>query len=213
MIDNKVEEKDLIGAIKDYPLNIAQDMVDEQVKQGNKADIAVFCKDPRLSMRGRGFDWDKSKKGLEYWTEIIDNNNFEALYKCPAQPIEEFPLSINKPAFCIPDNSSNMKINTPKIQVPNDGIDYTILYLGNEYKMSDIFAQSKKIKELESDVERLSKPQNIDAIIAPYIKINDGLKQDLDNTNYWKDFHQKENERIKKYLSAVEIIMESYKKQ
>jgi len=45
-------------------------------------------------------------------------------------------------------------IRTPTIQVPNDGIDYIILYLGNEYKMSDILAQSKKIKELESDVNR-----------------------------------------------------------
>ena len=36
MKEKKVEQSDLIGEIKDFPIEIVQAMVDEQVRQGNK---------------------------------------------------------------------------------------------------------------------------------------------------------------------------------
>ena len=37
-----VEQSDLIGAIKDFPIEVVQQMVNEQVRQGNKANVSVF---------------------------------------------------------------------------------------------------------------------------------------------------------------------------
>ena len=37
-----VKQEDLKGDIKDFPIEIVQKMVDEQVKQGNEADVTVF---------------------------------------------------------------------------------------------------------------------------------------------------------------------------
>ena len=39
-----VEQSDLIGAIKDFPIEVVQEMVNEQVRQGNNADVSVFQK-------------------------------------------------------------------------------------------------------------------------------------------------------------------------
>lgn len=38
----KVKESDLKGDIKDFPIEVVQAMVNEQVRQGNKADVAKF---------------------------------------------------------------------------------------------------------------------------------------------------------------------------
>ena len=59
MIGNKVEQSDLVGDIKDFPIEVVQAMVNEQVRQGNKADASTFiCVAARCIGRG-GFDWSE----------------------------------------------------------------------------------------------------------------------------------------------------------
>ena len=41
MIGNKVEQSDLVGALKGFPIEVVQEIVNEQVRQGNKADVAI----------------------------------------------------------------------------------------------------------------------------------------------------------------------------
>jgi hypothetical protein len=76
------------GDLIDVPIEVIAKMLERQVEQGNKEDVSVF----ENSING-GFDWDKSKEGKQFWTEVLmyDNFNhfFEKYPKQEEQPQEE----------------------------------------------------------------------------------------------------------------------------
>ena len=73
-----VEQSDLVGEIKDFPIEVVQEMVNEQVKQGNYADASAFAK-KATSVRSC-FDWGKSKFGFNFWNEVIGRHNFALFF-------------------------------------------------------------------------------------------------------------------------------------
>lgn len=76
----KITEKDLIGGIKDFPIEVVQKMVDEQVRQGNPADVSVFQGQSGADRSGGGFDWKQSKEGLDFWGRVIIGKNFDLFF-------------------------------------------------------------------------------------------------------------------------------------
>lgn len=88
-IDNgvyQVTEKDLIGDIKDFPIEVVQRMVNYQVKQGNKPDVKVFQNRRETNSGHGGFRWDKTEEGLGFWDAVICENNFNLFFqKYPKQ--------------------------------------------------------------------------------------------------------------------------------
>lgn len=75
----KVEKSDLVGDIENFPIEVVEQMVEEQVKQGNKPDVEVF---QRCAIAGAdlgGFDWFKTNDPL-FWTMVIDGRNFELFF-------------------------------------------------------------------------------------------------------------------------------------
>lgn len=58
------------GAISYLPVRVVAEMVDEQVRQGNKADYSVFEKDFWADQSQGGFNWDESENGHSYWKNI-----------------------------------------------------------------------------------------------------------------------------------------------
>lgn len=77
----KVTKSDLIGLIKDYPIEIVERMLEEQVRQGNRENIKVFQK-ALSSGRGKGgFNWFATREGVSFWKEIIEKNNFNEFFK------------------------------------------------------------------------------------------------------------------------------------
>jgi hypothetical protein len=52
--------------------DIREEMLANQVKQGNPKDIAPFMKSVRSIKLIRGFDWDKTTQGFDYWEKIIE---------------------------------------------------------------------------------------------------------------------------------------------
>ena len=42
MKGQKVEQSDFVGCLKGFPIEVVQEIVNEQVRQGNKADVGVF---------------------------------------------------------------------------------------------------------------------------------------------------------------------------
>ena len=76
-----VEQSDLIGAIKDFPIEVVQEMVNEQVRQGNKADVEVFQKRVYATRVCGGFDWDRSLVGLKFWMNVLLNERFDTFFK------------------------------------------------------------------------------------------------------------------------------------
>lgn len=78
MKGNVVEKSDLIGQIEGYPIEVVQAMVDEQIRQGNKADVVVFQWDKKNLKDG--FDWAYSPHGFKYWQSIIENEDLRLFY-------------------------------------------------------------------------------------------------------------------------------------
>lgn len=66
-----VKKSDLIGEIKNFTVELVQEMVDEQVRQGNNADVEVFQKQRNADKSEYGFYWDESIKGEDYWIDVM----------------------------------------------------------------------------------------------------------------------------------------------
>ena len=77
----KVEQSDLVGDIKGFPIEVVEKMVEEQVKQGNCPNVKVFQDDLGACAGDDGFTWSKTNDGEEFWIEIIDGGNFDLFFK------------------------------------------------------------------------------------------------------------------------------------
>ena len=76
MVEYKVTKNDLIGDIEGFPIEVVQKMVEEQVKQGDDADVTAF----QESHYG-GFFWLKTKDGADFWNEVICWKNFKLFFE------------------------------------------------------------------------------------------------------------------------------------
>lgn len=82
----KVKHEDLKGDIKDFPIEVVQKMVDEQVRQGNKADAKVFQKANWTGFDIGGFSWANSIDGFGFWINVINSGKFDLFFsKYPKQ--------------------------------------------------------------------------------------------------------------------------------
>jgi hypothetical protein len=75
-----VKKSDLIGEIANFPIEVVQKMIEEQVKQGNEADVTVFQDDNFADTYGGGFSWLDAKDGDDFWFEIISKENFNLFF-------------------------------------------------------------------------------------------------------------------------------------
>lgn len=75
-----VKKSDLIGEIANFPIEVVQKMIEEQVEQGNKADVTVFQEDNFADTYGGGFSWCDAKDGDDFWCEIISKENFNLFF-------------------------------------------------------------------------------------------------------------------------------------
>ena len=90
MNEIKITEKDLIGEIKDLPIEVVQKMVEEQVRQGNKADVGVFQKCTDSDKKHGGFEWEDTEDGFEFWAMFVLYKEFDEFFeKYPKQETSE----------------------------------------------------------------------------------------------------------------------------
>lgn len=161
-MEYKVTEKDLIGDIKDFPIEVVQKMVDYQVEQGNEAYVTVFQTD-RLEYRGHGgFNWDKTKEGLDFWHKVIEHKDFNLFFHKYPKPNKikiEKDMETNKLIL----NSITLPADTEVKVSVEDGA--TIITFQKqeekepEFKRGDIIYVEEKdggyitiIKNIEDDV-------------------------------------------------------------
>ena len=76
-----VEQSDLIGAIKDFPIEVVQEMVNEQVRQGRKADVSVFQDRATAIGKCGGFIWERTVMGESFWNDVISNRKFDLFFQ------------------------------------------------------------------------------------------------------------------------------------
>jgi hypothetical protein len=76
-----VTTKDLIGDLKNFPIEVVEKMLEKQYKQVNKKDVSVFqeykCSD---TQRG-GFRWENTIEGHEFWSDVIRFENFDRFFE------------------------------------------------------------------------------------------------------------------------------------
>lgn len=77
----KVKKKHLTGEIADFPRRVVQEMVDEQVRQGNPADPCVFSIQCTATKSEGGFNWHRSLLGHDSWLKIIPWKQFHFIPK------------------------------------------------------------------------------------------------------------------------------------
>lgn len=100
-----VKPSDLIGEIKNFPIEVVQTMVNRQATP----DVTVFQKEAsHLSNQG-GFNWSDQPEGSSFWWDVIHSKNFEKYFS--KYPKQEF----NFP--CIMEVSNNQDFRCSNIRV------------------------------------------------------------------------------------------------
>lgn len=77
----KVEKSDLVGGIKNFPIEVVEKMVEEQVRQGCQPNVEVFQKCPSAGLDRGGFSWSVTEDGYNFWNEVIMKGNFELFFE------------------------------------------------------------------------------------------------------------------------------------
>ena len=77
----KVKHSDLIGEVKDFPIEVVQKMVERQVEQGNKENVTSFQICAIEDWHGGGFEWKNTKEGQSFWYEILIEKHFDFFFK------------------------------------------------------------------------------------------------------------------------------------
>lgn len=77
----KITEKQLVGNVKNFPIEVVTKMVEYQVEQGCAADVSVFVNKKTASSLERGFTWDATKEGFDFWYDVIVRLNFDTFFQ------------------------------------------------------------------------------------------------------------------------------------
>ena len=67
----KITENQLVGDIKNFPIEVVTKMVEYQVKQGGAADVSVFASKRTSAANEGGFTWDDTEEGFKFWYDVI----------------------------------------------------------------------------------------------------------------------------------------------
>lgn len=68
------------GDLKGFPKEIVDKMLEYQVKQGNEKDVSVFENILDADRYFGGFTWRDTIEGSNWWSEVIDNKNFNMFF-------------------------------------------------------------------------------------------------------------------------------------
>ena len=77
----KVEQSDLVGDIKDFPIEVVEKIIEQQVKQGNCPNVEVFQKYGSADVSDDGFTWGNTDDGDDFWMEVVGDGNFDLFFE------------------------------------------------------------------------------------------------------------------------------------
>lgn len=182
-MEYKVTEKDLIGDIKDFPIEVVQRMVDCQLEQDNKA-----CIDVLQGEKTGGFEWRKTKEGLDFWHKVIEHKNFNLFFQKYPKPNQ---LTIQK------DMETN-KLILNGITLPKDAeVNVSVEDGATIITFSKQESESKEPKFKDGDILLLTNNDGFEyiaifkemdnAIIYVYTSINVTNNRIGENNGFFRD--------------------------
>lgn len=101
-METKVTQKDLIGDLENFPIEVVEKMLVEQFKQLGKTDIAVFQYN-RNDAR-KGFCWENSADGHDFWNDVIRGKKFDLFFE---RYPKRYPLHPKSKAVYIRGDANN----------------------------------------------------------------------------------------------------------
>lgn len=106
----KEKKEDLIDDLASFPIEIVQAMIDEQVRQGNKANVSVFQICCSADKDHKGFDWKDSKDGVMFWGRILLLRDFSLFFEKYPPQLKEVTIQIPEGYEIDKENSTFEKI-------------------------------------------------------------------------------------------------------
>ena len=92
MTTEELENYEPKGQLIGFPKEIIARMLECQEEQGNPRDISAFERDRTAGRGGKGFIWDKTKEGVDFWDDVIRIKNFNLFFeKYPKQDYQDNP--------------------------------------------------------------------------------------------------------------------------
>lgn len=85
----KITEKDLIGKLEGFPIEVVEKMLERQFEQTGKKDVSIFQRWLSAAKASNGFDWDETKEESIFWTNIINYKKFNLFFE--KYPKSEYP--------------------------------------------------------------------------------------------------------------------------
>ena len=230
----KVKEEDLIGGLKNFPIEIVQKMLECQIAQGNKEDISVFQRRVVTDKSCGGFSWTKTCEGIEFWKNVIHKKQFGIFFnRFPKQP------EINTNVYFIGDYERGPEIiaalealgGKQRFQGACKGSDPSMVYLIDNgiigCKMKEYFLRdnpnSKELK-LFPDKEiyfrdimglNMTKQQQIEQLQMQIQSLTDELKlkqQTIEDiqAKIEQDEADVENKQYQDFVKCNGILLERY---
>lgn len=80
-METKVTQKDLIGDLENFPIEVVEKMLQEQYKQVGKINISVFQNYKRSDIQRGGFHWENTIEGHGFWYSVIVEEKFDVFFK------------------------------------------------------------------------------------------------------------------------------------
>ena len=174
-MEYKVKQEYLVGEIKDFPIEVVQRMVEEQVKQGNKADISVFQKSANSGHIEGGFLWIYTSEGFYFWYKVIVGKNFDKFF-------EKYP------------KSSSLEREEPKEKTDGEISDEPhLLYSYENYKNGKISSLHKSGSLSERTVRLLALSYNFNKTKdedEEFAKLRKEVELDNKNENFTTLTHE-----------------------
>lgn len=117
-----VTKKDCIEAIEGYPPHVVELMLDEQERQGNPRNVAVFQKKADAGYFEGGFTWGKSVKGPMFWSSIHNGHKFEiAIPESKVEVSKEVAKKVIEKPVEKPEQSEEIGVGTKVLVSFPDG--------------------------------------------------------------------------------------------
>ncbi len=70
----------LVGCLTNFPLEVVEYMLVEQELQVGERDVSVFQKDTTACRLNKGFTWDYSVMGRDFWRRVISSRDFDYFF-------------------------------------------------------------------------------------------------------------------------------------
>ena len=69
------------GQLEGFPREIVERMLECQVEQGNPRDVSIFEVDRCTDQRCKGFTWENTSEGHDFWAKILMNGRLDTFFK------------------------------------------------------------------------------------------------------------------------------------